>query len=270
VRRLALLAACSALALPCAARAAARFAVVIGNNHGAAGRARLWFAEKDAERFASALRELGDFAPDRIVLLQGGTPSAVHEALAATEARIAAARSSGERALLVVYFSGHAGPQGLELGDQRIGYDELRKSVTSSAAEAKVAIVDACEAGALTQVKGATAAPALDFPLPEDAVQGTAFLASTAVGESALESLCAGVADMREPLRQDGLGLAREHCRGALELPGEAPGSLLARGFDRRGELLLRRFGVALACAHKHFVSCVNVVLSQLKHRTHR
>jgi hypothetical protein len=192
VKRIAALAACAALAVPCAARAAARFAVVIGNNHGAAGRARLWFAEKDAERFATALRELGDFAPDRIVLLQGGTPSAVHEALAATEARIASARASGDRALLVVYFSGHAGPQGLELGDQRIGYDELRKAVTSSTAEAKVAIVDACEAGALTQVKGALAAPALDFPLPEDAVQGTAFLASTAVGESALESQAIG------------------------------------------------------------------------------
>jgi Caspase domain len=192
VKRLAALAACVALALPCAARAAARFAVVVGNNHGATGRARLWFAEKDADRFARALRELGDFSPDRIVLLQGATPSAVFEALAATEARIASARAAGERALLVVYFSGHAGPAGLELGDQRISYDDLRKAVTGSAAEAKVAIVDACEAGALTQVKGATPVAAIDFPLPEDAVQGTAFLASTAVGESAQESQAIG------------------------------------------------------------------------------
>jgi Caspase domain len=192
VKRFATFAACAALALPCAARAAARFAVVVGNNHGATGRARLWFAEKDAERFARALRELGDFSSDRIVLLQGATPSAVREALTATEARIASARAAGERALLVVYFSGHAGPQGLELGDQRIGYEDLRKTVSGSAAEAKVAIVDACEAGTLTQVKGAVAAPALDFPLPEDAVQGTAFLASTAIGESAQESQAIG------------------------------------------------------------------------------
>jgi hypothetical protein len=192
MKRLAMLAACVALALPCAARAAARFAVVVGNNEGATGRARLWFAEKDAERFARALRELGDFAPERVVLLQGATPSAVRETLAATEARIASARAAGERALLVLYFSGHAGAQGLELGDQRIGYDELRKLVNGSAAEAKVAIVDACEAGTLTQVKGAMAAPALDFPLPEDAVQGTAFLASTAVGEAAQESQAIG------------------------------------------------------------------------------
>ena len=48
--KLAALAACAVLALPCAARASARFAIVVGNNHGATGRARLWFAEKDAER----------------------------------------------------------------------------------------------------------------------------------------------------------------------------------------------------------------------------
>jgi hypothetical protein len=192
MRRLAAFAACAALALPLAARAAARFAVVVGNNHGAAGRARLWFAEKDAERFARALRELGDFSSDRVVLLEGATPAAVREAFAATEARIAAARAAGERTLLVVYFSGHAGSQGLELGDQRIPYEDLRKAVTGSAAEAKVAIVDACEAGTLTQVKGAVAAPALDFPLPEDAVQGTAFLASTAIGEAAQESQAIG------------------------------------------------------------------------------
>ena len=190
--KLAAIAACAVLALPCAARAAARFAVVVGNNHGATGRARLWFAEKDAERFARALRELGDFSSDRIVLLQGATPSAVREALAAMEARIAQAKASGERSLLVVYFSGHAGPQGLEMGDQRIPYEDLRKAVSGSGADAKVAIVDACEAGTLTQVKGAIAAPALDFPLPEDAVQGTAFLASTAIGESAQESQAIG------------------------------------------------------------------------------
>jgi hypothetical protein len=65
--------------------------------------------------------------------------------------------------------------------------------VTSSSAETRVAIVDACEAGLLTQVKGATADPGLDFPLPSDErVQGTAFVASTAVGEAAQESALLG------------------------------------------------------------------------------
>src|SRR5437868_5929480 len=103
------------VALP--AQAAARFAVVVGNNTGATGRAKLWFAERDAERFAGALHELGDFGSDRITLLRGAHASDVKAAIAKADERIAKARTAGERSLLVVYFSGHAGSGGLELGD---------------------------------------------------------------------------------------------------------------------------------------------------------
>jgi hypothetical protein len=188
-----LLTSLAALLLPAQALAAARFAVVVGSNVGAAGRPRLWFAEQDAERFRATLLELGDFSEDRAVLVRGGSAARVREALAGVEARIALARKAGDRPLLVFYYSGHAGPGGLELGSDRLGFEELRGLVTGSAADAKVAIIDACEAGLLTQVKGASAAPALDFALPaEDRVQGTAFITSTAVGEAAQESAALG------------------------------------------------------------------------------
>jgi hypothetical protein len=190
VSRLALLA---ALLLPLQAAAAARFAVVVGSNVGAPGRPKLWFAEKDAERFRATLLELGDFAEERALLVRGGSAARVREALAGVEARIAVARQAGERPLLIFYYSGHAGPGGLELGPDRLGFDELRGLIAASGADAKVAIIDACEAGLLTQVKGASAAPALDFALPaEDRVQGTAFITSTAVGEAAQESASLG------------------------------------------------------------------------------
>ncbi len=175
------------------ASAAPRFAVVAGSDVGAPGRPRLWFATKDAERFGRALSELGDFSVDRVTVLKNPGAARFREALADVEARIQAARQQGERPLLVLYFSGHAGPGGIELGAESIPFDELRAAVLRSSAEARIAIVDACEAGLLTQVKGASAAPALDFPLPvEDRVQGTAFVASTAVGESAQESTAIG------------------------------------------------------------------------------
>ncbi len=182
----------AALIAPALASGAARFAVVVGNNVGATGRPRLWFAEKDAERFHETLRELGDFSEDRVAVIRGGTPRQVREALAAAEAKVRLSRAAGEKALLVFYYSGHAGPGGLELGNETLSYDELRALVNGSSADAKVAIVDACESGLLTQVKGATAAPALNFALPEDGVQGTAFIASTAVGEAAQESAAIG------------------------------------------------------------------------------
>ncbi len=181
------------LLLPTAAAGAARFAVVAGNNQGSAGRQQLFFAEKDAQGFRRTLVELGDFAEDRVALLQGSGVRQFREALAGVEAKMALARTAGEKALLVVYYSGHAGAEGLELGPDVLGWQELRALVARSSAEAKVVIVDACESGGLTQVKGAMAAPALDFALPpEDSVQGTAYLASTAVGEAAQESAALG------------------------------------------------------------------------------
>jgi hypothetical protein len=172
---------------------AERFAVVVGNDHGDPARPRLWFAERDAERVHRALRELGDFDADGLVLLRGKGPSALTEAVHTLEPRIRAAAAKGERTMLLVYYSGHASGVGLEMGSEKYPFDALRALVASSGAEAKIAIVDACEAGTLTQVKGAKAAPALAFPLPgDDQVSGTAFIASTAVGEQAQESAALG------------------------------------------------------------------------------
>ena len=182
---------CVAATLP--TQGAARFAVIAGNNHGAAGRAQLWYAERDAERFAHALRELGDFSESDVQLLRGASVTELRAAINAAEVQIKKARARGERALLIVYFSGHAGNGGLELADEHMSYDELRGDLAGSAAETKVAIVDACEAGSLTQVKGARPSAAVDFALPSDElVQGTALIASTAVGESAQESAAIG------------------------------------------------------------------------------
>jgi hypothetical protein len=186
--------ACLALA-PAAARGAPapRFAVVVGANQGAPGRPPLWFAERDADGFARTLVELGDFVASQVTVVHAGSAAPVRAALAATEERMAAARARGERPLLVFYFSGHATAGGLELGADRLGFDALRAAVASSSAETRVAIVDACESGLLTQVKGASAAPGLAFPLPADEeVRGTAFVASTALGESAQESAALG------------------------------------------------------------------------------
>jgi hypothetical protein len=182
-----------ALGAPARARAGARYAVVVGSNAGAPGRAALWFAERDAERFGHVLVELGEFEPEHVQLLRGAGAARVREAVALAEVALARARAAGEHPLFVFYFSGHASAGGLELGGERIPFDELRALVAGTSADARVGIVDACEAGILTQVKGATPAPALDFVLPAgEPVRGTAFIASTAVGEAAQESAAIG------------------------------------------------------------------------------
>jgi hypothetical protein len=193
IRPAAIALALGALAAPAAAQAAARYAVVVGSNAGASGRPRLWFAERDAQRFGRVLVELGDFQPENVQVLHGAGARRVRDAIASAEAAMERARAAGEHPLFLFYFSGHAAAGGVELGAERLSFEELRSLVTGTSADAKVAIVDSCEAGLLTQVKGATAAPALDFALPAaDAVRGTAFIASTAVGETAQESAAIG------------------------------------------------------------------------------
>jgi hypothetical protein len=186
------LAAALLLLWPLVAPAGGRVAVVAGANVGGAGRAHLWFAEQDASQFARTLTELGDFAPDQVELVKGGGVDRFRAALQRAEAKVAAARATGERTLLLVFYSGHAGSGGLEFGAERVGYEELRAAAAASSAEARIVIVDACEAGTLTQVKGARAEERIDFQLPADGVQGTAFIASTAVGEAAQESAALG------------------------------------------------------------------------------
>ncbi len=169
--------------------AAERFAIVLGNNSGASERPKLWFAERDAERFAHALTELGEFSVANVRLQKGGTRAALVEAFTQTEVAMKAARASGSRTLLVFYFSGHAGGSGLELGSEAIAFAQVRALVEGASADVKVAFVDACESGALTQVKGAKTVSSIDFPLPtEDSAKGVAYIASTAVGEAAQES----------------------------------------------------------------------------------
>ena len=172
--------------------AAQRFAVIAGNDEGGQGRVRLWFAERDADRIAEAVRELGDFSEKNVVVLRGKSADDVRAAVEALDARILQAKAAGERTLLLFYYSGHAGASGLELGSSRLRFDELRALINRSPADTRVAVVDACDAGRLTQTKGATFANTVDFALPADQVEGTAFIASSAAGEAAQESSTIG------------------------------------------------------------------------------
>ena len=175
------------------ALAAERVAVVIGANVGAPRRAKLWFAERDAERVARTFVELGDFDADKVQVLKQPNTAEVRGALAAAEVKLQQSRREGQRTVLVVYFSGHAASGALELGSERFEFQELKALVEASSADVKVAIVDACESGVLTQVKGAKATSAVDFVVPtEDSARGVAYIASTAVGEAAQESAAIG------------------------------------------------------------------------------
>jgi len=171
--------------------AGARLALAVGSNDGGPERARLWYAERDAERFAGALVELGGFAPSEVLLLRSPDAGSLQRALADAGRRADRAAAAGERPLVVFYYSGHADPLGLRLGGERLPYADLVRLLAPGGG-VRVAVVDACHAGALTQPKGAVPAP-LDFDIGRaPAAEGFALIASASESEAAQESAALG------------------------------------------------------------------------------
>jgi hypothetical protein len=187
-----LLAAALLLALGARAAHAAveRHAIIVGNNHGLPEEVPLRWAESDARRMYDVLKNVGEFRPENMVLLEGESPDVVRRAIIATNDRIRSAGGVGERdALLVVYYSGHSDAEALHLGPAPFPVAELEQLVRGSAAAFRLLIVDGCRSGALTNVKGATRAP--PFPIAVDqhlAGEGAVFWTSSAATEDAQES----------------------------------------------------------------------------------
>ncbi|HXI56031.1 MAG TPA: caspase family protein [Polyangia bacterium] len=167
-----------------------RIAVVVGSNVGSGVQAPLRFAENDAGKLAAVLTELGGLPAADLFLLQGQTLASLRATLRTVADRVLAwRRQANTRVVLLFYFSGHSDGQALEIGHDRYQFGELRRWLTATGADVRLAIVDTCKSGALLAVKGATRAPAFDIHLASDPDStGEVLLTSSAADENALES----------------------------------------------------------------------------------
>jgi len=167
-----------------------RFAIVIGNDRGAADEQPLRYAESDARRVYDVLRELGGFTPANMVLLSGEDARTAEDTVIAINERVRSALAlPGSQAMLFVYYSGHADAEALHLGDSELPARRLAQLVHGSAATFRLMVLDACRSGALTRRKGGKIVAASRL-LSEDALPGSglAVLAASAAHEDAQES----------------------------------------------------------------------------------
>jgi hypothetical protein len=186
-----LLAALFTLCLPVGAAQARveRFAVIVGNNAGAADEAALRYAESDAIRVYDVLRELGGYQPANMALLRGVDAETVRSTLIAFNDRIRQVSSApGTEVVLFVYYSGHADMERLHLSGSALRMTELAQLVRGSAAHFRLVVLDACHSGSVTRTKGARVRPAFALPTERGAGEGVAFLTATADNEDAQES----------------------------------------------------------------------------------
>ena len=187
---LAVLAVASMLLAPAAQADTRRLALVVGNDVGNPGVKPLRYAQSDAAKFARVLSELGGVQADDLMLLQGQGAREVDRALELLTARVSELhRLPLTRVVLIFYFSGHSDGTALELGRDRLAFGDLKRALAATGAEVRIAIVDACQSGALLSEKGGTAGPSFNVNLADDLdAKGSVFLTSSASSEYALES----------------------------------------------------------------------------------
>lgn len=164
-----------------------RFALIAGNNHGLRTDTTLHHAIADAERVSNVLSEIGDFAPENIVLLRDANADAFRQALTTMFQRIEA-QASRESSLLFLYYSGHADAQDLHLRESLFPLSELGQLARTAPANVRLVILDACQSGALTRVKGGRVQQAFALPDERELGAGEVFLTASASSEDAQES----------------------------------------------------------------------------------
>ncbi|TPV96852.1 MAG: caspase family protein [Myxococcales bacterium FL481] len=168
----------------------ARYAVVIGANHGYAHEAALSYAERDSRRIADVLTSFGGVASENVVLLRGATGDELVRALSKVRRRIETEGGSlAAEATFFFYYSGHADGDGLHLGSDAVAFGELERLIHTIPAKARVVVIDACHSGDMTRAKGG--APTAPFDVLAEtklAGEGMAIITSSASGEDSQES----------------------------------------------------------------------------------
>jgi hypothetical protein len=165
------------------------YAIVVGSNAGGPGQDGLRFAEDDARRVAEVLRDLGGYERDHVRMVLAPTPGRLLSAIDQIAEQVKADSAAGRRSLVFFYYSGHARAQALVLGDAELELTELRARITALPADVTVVVLDACQSGAFTRVKGAE--PAADFSFNSRTgldAEGMAVLASSSESELSQES----------------------------------------------------------------------------------
>jgi hypothetical protein len=164
-----------------------RLALVIGSHEGGKGRDRLVYAGSDAAAFRRTLEELGGLNRGDATILVDPDSLRVVKALDDMEERVRALKRTGARVEALVYYSGHANEKGILLGSQAIDYRVFRARMNSLGADVRIAVLDACESGALTRLKGGHTAPAFLVDRSTRS-EGYAILTSSSESESSQES----------------------------------------------------------------------------------
>jgi hypothetical protein len=170
-----------------AAAATVRLAVVASSDVGTVGDGPLLYADRDGERVAEVLRDLGGVAPENLWVVPDATVESLTRALGDVVLRSAALHAQGREVDLWVYYTGHAGTDGLHVGGEVLPMTALKTAARVVPAAQRVFVVDACQSGQLLRSKGATLVSVSDAPADFAPPPDEAWIASAGAEENAFE-----------------------------------------------------------------------------------
>ncbi|MDR2591900.1 MAG: caspase family protein [Chitinispirillales bacterium] len=176
-------------ALTAAANPVRRYLLSAGANNGGKDRVLLRYAVSDATAFAAVMTEMGGVERKNAIVLSDPSGRELLGGIAKLNKIMADAKvaNPGIRGEVFVYYSGHADENGLKLGAETLGWSEFRNAVSGFDAEVRIAVLDACGAGAITRAKGGVAQPAFLSDASSN-MKGYAFLTSSNENETSQES----------------------------------------------------------------------------------
>lgn len=166
----------------------ARVAVVVTALQGVAPDTPLKWANHDGDRVAEALVALGGVREEDLVRRPDASLVDAVDAFAFARERVAAHRAEGRPTELIVYYTGHAGADGLHLDGEALGLDRLKREARSVGAERLLVVLDSCQSGLLFRAQGARWVPEVEVPIELEPPSGEAWLASSGAEQWSFEA----------------------------------------------------------------------------------
>ena len=164
------------------ALAQSRRVLVVGSNAAPPGLSPLRYAQSDAQKMHDVLVELGGVDEDEATLLLDPNPEELRNALGVLRSEVSSTQQ------LFFYYSGHANESNLLLGKDTFPVSEVREFLKDDQSQVRVAILDSCQSGAITQTKGGTMRPGVDVRWEaQSMVKGAILITSSTAEEASVE-----------------------------------------------------------------------------------
>ena len=161
-----------------------RFGLVVGENRGLANEEQLRFAENDARRVKEALVDVGGFAAQDVTAVSGADANTIRSALT----RLRETMGPGPHDRLIIYVSSHSGDGMLHLAGTELPLQELVDFMKSAPVQVGLLVIDACQSGRVTRLKGVKAT---EFPITRieaSGIEGRVLISASGANEYAQES----------------------------------------------------------------------------------